>query len=155
MTMTIQAIKLTGHERLVSGTDARGNYGEAVICGAQWDHLTQRSMYDTAVAAYDEALQEFLAPIKAAAEAFDAAVTAPELDPLHYVVLDEGVDATSGRPREVVELDHSSVILRAIEQGLQDRLLWVGGTNLVLTAAPVTVASVTAQDAVVSETVES
>ena len=118
---------------LVEGTDIRGKYGECVVFGSEWLAVKRALDTDTAKAQLDTAFEEFFKPLVEAADAF-AAAKAPVVDALSVVVLNEGTAGEPAREREVVHLTRASQILRAIEEGAADRLLWVGN-ELVITAA--------------------
>ena len=125
---------LTNENFLVEGTDVRGKLGEIVVYGGEWLEIKRALGTDTAKAQLDAAIEEFFKPLVEAADAF-AEAKAPVVDALSVVVLNEGTTGEPAREREVVHLGQSSQILRAIEEGTTDRLLWVDGT-LVITAAP-------------------
>ena len=119
---------------LVEGTDVRGKYGECVVYGGEWLTIKRALGTDTAKAELDAAIEEFFKPLVEAADAFAAAKT-PVVDTLSVVVLNEGTTGEPAREREVVHLNRDSQVLRAIEEGAADRLLWVNG-SLMITAAP-------------------
>ena len=119
---------------LVEGTDVRGKYGECVVYGGEWLTIKRSLGTDTAKAELDAAIEEFFKPLVEAADAFAAAKT-PVVDTLSVVVLNEGTTGEPAREREVVHLNRDSQVLRAIEEGAADRLLWVNG-SLMITAAP-------------------
>ena len=125
---------LANEHFLVDGTDVRGKYGECVVDGSEWLEIKRALGTDTAKAQLDAAIEEFFKPLVEAADAF-AAAKAPVVDALSVVVLNEGTTGEPAREREVIHLSQDSQILRAIEEGATDRLLWVDG-SLVLTAAP-------------------
>ena len=129
------ATALANESFLVEGTDIRGKYGECVIHGGEWLEIKRALGTDTAKEQLDAAIEEFFKPLVEAADAFTAA-KAPVVDALSVVILNEGTTGEPAREREVVHLSQASQILRAIEEGTTDRLLWVDG-SLVLTAAPV------------------
>ena len=128
------ATALANEHFLVEGTDVRGKYGECVVYGGEWLEIKRALGTDTAKAQLDAAIEEFFKPLVEAADAFTAAKT-PVVDALSVVVLNEGTDGQAARPREVVRLSGAAQILRAIEEDMTDRLLWVDG-DLVITAAP-------------------
>ena len=119
---------------LVEGTDVRGNYGGCVVHGGEWLAIKRALGTDTAKAQLDAAIEEFFKPLVEAADAFTAA-KAPVVDALSVVVLNEGTAGEPAREREVFHLSRDSQILRAIEEGATDRLLWVH-SELRITAAP-------------------
>ena len=120
---------------LVEGTDIRGKYGECIVFGGEWLEIKRARGTDTAKEQLDAAIEEFFKPLVEAADAF-AAAKAPVVDALSVVVLNEGTAGEPARERKVLHLTRDSQILRAIEEGATDRLLWVNG-ELVITAAPV------------------
>ena len=122
---------------LVEGTDVRGKHGECIVDGGEWLEIKRALGTDTAKEQLDAAIEEFFKPLVEAADAF-AAAKAPVVDALSVVVLNEGTTGEPAREREVVHLSRDSQILRAIEEGATDRLLWVDGM-LVITTAPVEV----------------
>ena len=125
---------LANEDFLVAGTDVRGKLGECIVYGGQWLEIKRALGTDTAKEQLDAAIEEFFKPLVEAADAF-AAAKAPVVDALSVVVLNEGTTGEPAREREVVHLTRASQILRAIEEGAADRLLWVGD-ELVITAAP-------------------
>ena len=127
-------ILLANESFLVGGTDVRSRYGECVVHGGEWLAIKRALGTDTAKAQLDAAIEEFFKPLVEAADAF-AAAKAPVVDALSVIVLNEGTTGEPAREREVVHLSRDAQILRAIEEGATDRLLWVDG-SLVITAAP-------------------
>ena len=127
------ATALANENFLVEGTDVRRKYGECIVDGGEWLEIKRALGTDTAKEQLDAAIEEFFKPLVEAADAF-AAAKAPVVDALSVVVLNEGTAGEPAREREVVVLGQSSQILRAIEEGATDRLLWVGD-ELVITAA--------------------
>jgi hypothetical protein len=124
--MSFNTAQLVNDQVLVSGTDVSGNEGQVVVNGSQWAELNRRQDFDKAQKDFDQAVDDFFAPLLEAGEKAEAALNAqrPE-DPIGFVVLDEGKDATPGTPRKVVTLTKDSQILRLIEDGHDDRLVWV------------------------------
>ena len=129
------ATALANEHFLVEGTDIRGKHGEAVVYGGDWLEIKRMLGTDSAKEQLDAAIEEFFKPLVEAADAF-AAAKAPVVDALSVVVLNEGTAGEPARERKVLHLTRDSQILRAIEEGATDRLLWVNG-ELVITAAPV------------------
>jgi hypothetical protein len=126
MSFTVQ--QMLGSKALVSGTDVRGTSGSAVISTEQWDELKARKEFDASVEAFDAAVEEFFKPITDAAEAVQD--TKPEPDPMEYIVLDEKVEGVQSKPAQIVELTTDSIILRLIEEGQTDRVVWVSDNEL-------------------------
>lgn len=133
-TAQFNVIALAGCDFLVEGTDFRGRTGETVIAAPAWVDYKATTEVDTAKAEFDAAIREFYAPVLDATSALREAREQEEYgDPLSVILLDEGTPASAGSPRRELHLDPGSKILRAIEEGLTDRLIWVGD-ELALTA---------------------
>ena len=125
---------LANEHFLVEGTDVRGNYAGCIVDGSEWLAIKRALGTDTAKEQLDAAIEEFFKPLVEAAEAFTEA-KAPVVDALSVIVLNEGTAGEPAREREVVHLGRDAQILRAIEEGTTDRLLWVNDV-LMITAAP-------------------
>lgn len=138
-------IKLTNQRVLVRGTDVFGAAGETVLCSAQWEDIQAAQAHSQAHDDFDTAVEEFYAPLLAAAEKFESS-SVPVEDPTGYIVVSEGVQATEGRAESRVRLNTDSIILRLLEQGDTDRLVWVGDSLEVL-AVEVPVAEPTIDEA--------
>ena len=132
MTFVVQI--MLGAQALVSGSDHRGNEGKAIVSTTQWDELKQRTNFSSASEDFDAAVKAFFAPLTEAAETVKAAAK-KEQDPLEYVVLKKGVEAVAGETDQIVELSKDSIILRLIEEGNTDRLVWVDESTLGVLAA--------------------
>lgn len=135
--MSFTTRNLTGERVLVKGTDIEGGVGEEVLDASQWNELKARSDLQTAGAEFDEAVEKFYAPLLAAAEKVGKTLERPE-DSLAFVVLDEGSEAVPGRPKHTVKLTRDSMILRLVEDGHTDRLVWVGEQLEILEVLPTT-----------------
>jgi len=122
--MTFTVTRLIGNRALVRGDDVTGNTGETVLDTTQWDEITQHKAVDAATAEFDKAVEEFFAPLTKAAEAVGKKLERPT-DAIDYVVLHEGTEAVAGTPAHVVRLTHDSKVLRLIEGGNDQRLVWV------------------------------
>lgn len=122
--MTLKTTKLVDNRVFVHGTDAIGTHGEVVLDGTQWAELTQQTQVQLAQADFDAEVEKFFAPLTAAAEALGKKLERAE-DEAYYVV-SEGSDSVAGQQRHVVKLTHDSQILRLIDDGREDRLVWVG-----------------------------
>lgn len=135
--MSFTTKNLVNDRVLVEGRDTSGTEGQTVIDGAQWAELNRRQDFDRAQKDFDQAVDEFFKPLVEAADKAEKALTdqRPE-DPIGFVVLDEGEDATPGTPRNVVKLTKDSQILRLIEDGHSDRLVWVDGDLEILAVLP-------------------
>lgn len=134
--MTFSVTTLSGHRALVRGTDNHGTTDETVLDTTQWDEIKSHFAGDSALADFDAAVEEFFAPLTEAKEAFEAAVKARETDPLAELVVHEPIEATAGHAGLSYTLTKDSQVLRLIEEGQADRLLWVKG-SLEITAEAV------------------
>lgn len=143
--MTFTTQKLTGQRVLVKGTDGTGTDGQTVLDSTQWDNVLAHSEYSQAEDDYKAVVEEFFAPLTAAAEAVGKKL-APAPDPDSFVVYHEGVDGVDAKPAVVVQLDHDSIVLRILESYDTSRLVWVGDELEVLAQASVADTSVTVDD---------
>lgn len=129
--------KLAGDDYLVAGTDVHGNSGKVVLDGSDWNAVLAARATDVALEAFDAKVTEFFRPLTEAAEELKAArEAAAQGDELFRVVITKGTKGTPAQEEQVVHLDTSGAILRLIDEGRFDRLLWVGD-QLVITAEPV------------------
>jgi hypothetical protein len=126
---------LTGERVLVSGADVDGNKGQVVLDASQWLELKARADVKTAGEAFDAAVEEFYKPLLEAAEKVGKSLERPE-DSLGFVTLDEGQDHVPGRAPQIVRLTKDSMVLRLIEDGGTDRLVWVGDDLEILDVLP-------------------
>ena len=132
MTASFTTTELTRNRFLVEGTDASGVINKVVLDGTQYKELAGNSAFDLATEEYDAAVAAFYAPLTDAAEKLEAAREA-NFDVFSEVV-QEAVEPTAGQPEIRVVLTPDTVILRLIEKGDTDRLVWVGD-QLEITAA--------------------
>ena len=128
--MTFQVQTMIGNEALVSGSDKLGNEGKMVVSTTQWDELKARKNFSAAAEDFDAAVEEFFKPLVEAAEKTKAAMQPAPQDKAAYVVLTEETEAVAGKPAEIVELTRDSIILRLIEEGDTDRLVWLDENSL-------------------------
>lgn len=134
--MGFSTTELTGDRVLVTGVDVRGMIGEVVVDASQWRQIKRRQTKKEVVAEVEAAIDNLLAPVQAAIDSAKSKLELPKVDPLLYYVEQEGSEGVQSKPELTIKLTHDSVILRAIEEGHEDRLVWVNGT-LELTAAPI------------------
>lgn len=116
--------RLSGNRVLVRGTDVTGATGEQVLASSQWDGVHVSTELSEAHAAFDETVREFFAPLTEAADALNEAHSV-DVDPNTYIVLEEPEEGTAASAGKVVELSYDSQILRILESGDHDRLIWV------------------------------
>ena len=128
--MTFQVQSMLGGSALVTGTDKLGNEGKTVVSTIQWDELTGRDNFSKAQADFDAEVEKFFKPLTKAAKKAEKALARPSQDPAEYIVLKEAVVGTAPSPAEIVPLTRDSIILRLIEEGNTDRLVWVDESTL-------------------------
>ena len=133
MTFTVQY--MVGDEALVTGTDIAGNEGRTTVSTTQWNELQARAGFTKATEDFDKAVEEFFKPLtKAAKKAQKKLAASQEQDPVSYIVIDEGVEGVEAQPRQLVQLSRDSIVLRLIEEGDTDRLVWVDDHTLAILA---------------------
>lgn len=131
--MSFTTTNLANNQVLVEGIDTRGFDGQTVLDGSGWFALQEKDRIDNVLSTFDTTVEEFFQPlVEAAKQVADARKVT--IDPLFYVVEQEKVEATEGKAEKLVQLDDDTVILRAIAEGKDDRLLWVNGRLVVTTA---------------------
>jgi hypothetical protein len=126
---------MLGGTALVSGTDKLGNIGKTEVYTHQWDELKGRTNFSKAQADFDAEVERFFKPLEKAAKKLGKATSRPSQDPAEYIVLKEEVKGTKPQPAEVVALTRDSIILRLIEEGDTDRLVWIDESSLGILAA--------------------
>ena len=114
----------------MSGTDITGKSGQTIVSTVQWNELTGRDNFSKAQADFDREVEKFFAPLEKAAKKAKKALERPSQDPAEYIVLKEAVKGRESQPAEVVALNRDSIILRLIEEGQTDRLVWVDESTL-------------------------
>lgn len=138
---------LSGNRVLVEGTDIRGNAGSQVIDANEWLEIKGALKYNEAHEQFDDTVRSFFAPLMEAVDALQAD-RQPQLDPLSYVVVQEGVDSVQGQDEIAVRLSPDSMILRLLESDPQTgRLIWVNDVLEILPeqTAPAAVKYVTTE----------
>ena len=133
MTTSFGTTALTYDRFLIEGTDSKGTIGKTVVNGGQFLQLKDVTKDSAAHEAFDKAVEKFYAPITKAVAALEAAHIANAED-LFTEVIQPAVQSISGQPAITVRLEHETVVLRLIEAGDYDRLIWVGD-SLEITAA--------------------
>jgi hypothetical protein len=113
--MTFKTQALTGNRVIVSGTDVNGVQNQTVVDGSEWAGIKAERNFAGAEANFEASVEEFFAPLLAAAEEMGKALEVPT-DELEYLVISEGVE----------RLSKDSQVLRLIEDGNDHRLVWVG-----------------------------
>ena len=141
MTASFKTIRLANHRVLVDGTDAFGNSGRTVLDSTQWDGIKAELTKSTVEDQFNKAVEEFYAPL---IEKIDAIVAADEksiVDDAYTLVVGETVEAVDAVAPAVYRLSQDSAILRLIEEGKTDRLVWVGDKLEIIAEVPVDAAT--------------
>lgn len=134
MSQTFRTTALAGNRILVDGNDGVDNH-KVILDAEEFNGLHTRDLQLAAGEAFDKAVEDFFAPLTAASEAL-ATAAKPDRDPAFFIVIEEG-SVGSVEQREIVHyLEKDTVVLRLIEQGSTDRLIWVGDSIEVLASAP-------------------
>ena len=132
---TFEKRNLANHRALVTGFDEAGVQHQTVLDTEEWDQLNKRTGFTAAIEEYDAKVAEFFKPLTEAADRLENAHKI-QTDPAFYVVEQEGVQPTEGQPEVLHFLSHDSVVIRLIEEGHEDRLVWVGDDIEILEDAP-------------------
>ena len=124
---------LAGQRVLVTGSKKNQ---QTILDSTEWDSIKAHQAFHLAGDAFDEAVTAFFAPIVEAAEKANAALaeSLPKRDDAFVIVLSEGTESVEEVEPEVIQLGRDAAILRMIEEGNTDRLVWVGDT-IEITAA--------------------
>ena len=121
---------MLGAQALVSGADHLGNEGKTIVSTTQWDELNARANFSSATVDFDAAVEAFFAPLAEAATEINKALAPKKQDAAEYIVLKEATSGVKPEAAEIVPLSRDSVILRLIEEGSTDRLVWINESTL-------------------------
>ena len=128
--------ELAGHRALVTG-DANQ---QCILDTTERDELRLMLGNREIDEMFDEGIEDFFAPLTRAAELHDRRheLLAQQFnqadDPAFSLVLKEAVEGVEGVEEERVVLSHDSVVLRLIDSGQTDRLVWVGNDRIEIVA---------------------
>ena len=90
------------------------------------------------IAQYDQSVADFFKPLTDMADKIKGVEEQENrIDPDFHVVLAEGTEGEEPIRREVYRLEKSTVILRLIEEGRTERLIWIGDDLEILAATAV------------------
>lgn len=120
---------LTGNRVYVYGTNDAGLPHEVVLDGTMLREIQQHHLVHKAGDAYDRTVEQFFAPLTDAAEMLQLMQQPLEADPAFVYVVEEGVEPVEGVEPEAYKLDHDGAVLRLLEAGDIDRLVWVSLGN--------------------------
>jgi hypothetical protein len=134
--MSFTTLALTGGRVLVKGTDSTGTEGQTVLDGSEWAQAKRQVAHAEAHEDFDQLVTDFFAPLLEAQEKLEATLSVPQLDQSSYFVIDEGEEATAGRAPTIIKLGKDSIVLRLLEEGKSDRLVWVNDELEILEVLP-------------------
>ena len=124
--------ELAGHRALVTG-DANQ---QCILDTTERDELRFFLENREVDEMFNQDLEDFFAPLTRAAELYDRRheLLAQQFnqadDPIFNFVRKAGVEAVEAVEEERVVLSHDSVVLRLIDSGRTDRLVWVGNDRI-------------------------
>ena len=124
--------ELAGHRALVTG-DANQ---QCILDTTERDELRFMLKNREVDEIFNEDVEDFFAPLTRAAELHDRRhkTLAQQFnqadDPIFNFVMKAGVEGVEGVEEERVVLSHDSVVLRLIDSGQTDRLVWVGNDTI-------------------------
>ena len=125
MTAQFKTIRLANHRVLVDGTDAFGNSGRTVLDSTQWDGIKAELTKSTVEDQFNAAVEEFYAPLLEKIDAIVADAQKSVVDDAYVLTVGETVNAVEAVAPTVYRLNQDSAILRLLEEGRTDRLVWV------------------------------
>lgn len=132
---------LAGDRVLVQGTDFQGTTNKTVLSSREFNDIVRERDHLALHEEFDASVKAFYAPITAAAEALEKAHEVV-IDPLFFIVEQEGTDGVASKSEVIRHLQHDTVVLRLIEQDpATTRLVWVGEDLEILAAQPAAVQS--------------
>ena len=138
MTAQFTTTALTNNRIMVQGTDKFAETGKVVLDATEFNELKKKERLTEAGQAFDAGIKDFFAPLNEVLDQIEKAKAANEpgagLDELEYLVVQEKVEGVAAKSEVFHILQPSTVILRAIELGHEDRLVWVEGSLEVLAA---------------------
>ena len=127
--MTFNLTMLAGNQALITGDKSKQR---CVLDASQWIQIKQHQQLIEAEEVFDASVEEFYKPLTEAAESYESMLgQIVKADPVFEYVLQPGAEGTEKTSREVYYLDNASAILRMIESGNTDRLIWVNDQILV------------------------
>ena len=123
--------KLAGHKLLVTG-DAN----QAVVLDTtEWNGVAAIIAEHEAQHTYDEKVEEFFAPLQAAADELEKiTLGAAAQDPAFIVTLHDKVEGVESKEAVRLHLSNEATIVRLLLAGDFSRLIWVGDKEIAILA---------------------
>lgn len=125
-TSSFTITNLVGERAMVEGTDFNGAVGQTTVSTSQWDEIVRTRDLSAATSEFDKAVDAHFEGLVKAAEKIRAGLEV-QVDDLATVTLSEPVQGVASEKGDVRVLTRDTIILRAINEGRTDRLVWVGG----------------------------
>ena len=125
MTAQFKTIRLANHRVLVQGTDQFGTTNQTVLDSTQWDGIKAELTKSTVEDQFNAAVEEFYAPLLEKIDAIVADAQKSVVDDAYVLTVGETVNAVEAVAPTVYRLNQDSAILRLLEEGRTDRLVWV------------------------------
>ena len=116
---------LTDNRVYVYGTNDAGMQHETILDGTVLREIHKHYLEHKAGDAYDRTVEQFFAPLTDAAGMLQMVQQPLKEDPAFVYVVEEGVEPIKGVEPEAYKLDHDGAVLRLLEAGNVDRLIWV------------------------------
>ena len=127
--MSFNLTMLAGNQALITGDKSKQR---CVLDATQWIQIKQHQARIKAEEVFDATVEEFYKPLTEAAGEYESRLgQIVKADPAFEYVLQPGAEGTEKTSREVYYLDNASAILRMIESGNTDRLIWVNDQILI------------------------
>ena len=127
--MSFNLTMLAGNQALITGDKSKQR---CVLDASQWIQIKQHQARIEAEEVFDATVEEFYKPLTEAAGEYESRLgQIVKADPAFEYVLQPGTEGTEKTSREVYYLDNASAILRMIESGNTDRLIWVNDQILI------------------------
>ena len=123
--------KLAGHKLLVTGDANQA----AVLDTTEWDGVAAIIAEHNAQHTYDETVEEFFAPLVAAADELEKiTLGAAAQDPAFVVTLHDEVEGVESKDAVQMHLSNEATIVRLLLAGDFSRLIWVGDKEIAILA---------------------
>ena len=127
--MSFYLTMLAGNQALIMGDKSKQR---CMLDATQWIQIKQHQARIEAEEVFDATVEEFYKPLTEAAGEYESRLgQIMKADPAFEYVLQPGAEGTEKTSREVYYLDNASAILRMIESGNTDRLIWVNDQILI------------------------
>lgn len=110
---------------LVTGEDDAGRPCTTVLDGSELMEVRRESNMLLAGQEYDRVVEDFFAPLTAAADLVTDMAAPKPMDPAFLYVVDEGQEPVEGRRSHIHLLSHDSAVLRLLQTRQSHRLVWV------------------------------